>query len=417
MPEVIQDGLDITLAEIKAGALNTDGAGRLRISQPLSLYEFNSFRDILFSNLYNNFGSSITSNGTITHNNTEKCYVLNSGTTTGSVIAQTKRYFRYQPGKGQQIKQTFVLGSAINTNQTKRIGYFDANDGIFLEQTPSGIFLVLRNSATGSVVNRTVAQASWNGDPLNGTGISGLTINWDNLQLMSIQYQWLGAGAVQISFNIRGQEIIAHTFYSSNDFPTIYMLSGSLPLRYEITNSNTATASSMKFICGNVISDSGNSVEDELGNSWSVATPVAGVTASTTITPIIGIRLKTTYLSNPNRGVVIPTRFSALSLTRDYFIYMIYNPTITGGTWTSVNNDSMCEFSTNITITAGTGRRFSITTAQDNGVSNIISDTNNSERMTLDVAGTASDVIVLAAQTQTATGTVLGTIGFKEFPR
>jgi hypothetical protein len=417
MPEVIQDGQDIVLAEVKAGALNQDGAARYRISQPLSLYKFNSFRDNLFSTLFNNFGQSITNNGTITHNNTEKCYTISSGTTVGTIIAQTRRYMQYQPGRGQQIKQTFIMGSAINANQIKEVGYFDQSDGVFLRQTPSGISLVLRNSATGVVVERVVNQAAWNGDPLNGLGISGYTINLDNIQLMSIQYQWLGAGAVQVSFNIDGQEIVANTFYSSNDFPTIYMLSGSLPLRYQITNSAPTTASEIKMICGNVVSDAGNNVENEVGDSWAVTNPITGITVSTTITPIIGIRLKTTFLSNTNRGIVIPGNFSVLSLTRDYVTRMIYNPTITAGTWTSVNAQSMCEFSTNLTMTAATGRTFDIRTTNDNGSTNILSDSNNFERMSLDVAGTTSDIIVLAAQTQTATGVMLASIGFKEFPR
>lgn len=416
MPEVIQDGQDIVLAEVKSGALNQDGAGRYRISQPLNLYEFNSFRDLLFSNTYNNLGTSITGTGTITHNNTEKCYQINSGTASSNItIAQTKRYMRYQPGKGQQSKQTFILGTGT-ANQIKRVGYFDASDGIFFEQDGTNLFLVLRNSASGSVVERRVAQADWNGDPLNGSGLSGQTLDVTAVQLMSIQYQWLGIGDVQICFNINGVNICAHTFTSANVLNTVYMTSGSLPLRYEVRNNATVTATTFKFICGSVVSDSGSSIENEAGNSWAAETALAGVTASTTETGIIAVRLKTTYLSNSNRGVVIPANISAQAASRDAMLTARYNPTITGGTWVDPGADSMCEYNATMTSFTG-GRPFLRRVISDNGYVEIGSDANNFERMTLDVAGTTSDIVLVTAKSLAATSVIYASLGWKEFPR
>jgi len=98
-------------------------------------------------------------------------------------------------------------------------------------------------------------------------------------------------------------------------------------------------------------------------------------------------------------------------------LYARYNPTITGGTWTSVNADSMVEYSTNATFTAGTGRTFLNRAISDNGNSEFGSDANNFERMTLDVVGTGSDVVLLTAQSLAATSAIYASIGWKEFPR
>ena len=59
----------------------------------------------------------------------------------------------------------------------QRVGYFGDKNGFYLEQLGTDIAFVERSLVSGSVTNTPVVQSSWNGDKLDGTGASGLTLD------------------------------------------------------------------------------------------------------------------------------------------------------------------------------------------------------------------------------------------------
>jgi len=109
--------------------------------------------------------------------------------------------------------------------------------------------VVIRSNVTGSPVDSEVAQSSWNGDKLDGNGLSGITLSPLNTQIMWFDMEWLGVGDVRMGFFIGGKQIIAHTFGNANAIPTVYMSTPNLPIRYEITNDGTGGAVDMDHIC------------------------------------------------------------------------------------------------------------------------------------------------------------------------
>jgi hypothetical protein len=59
---------------------------------------------------------------------------MNVGTVSGGkTVRQTFRRMPYQPGKSMLILTTFCMNAA-KANLRQRIGYFDENNGIYLEQ-------------------------------------------------------------------------------------------------------------------------------------------------------------------------------------------------------------------------------------------------------------------------------------------
>ena len=50
-------------------------------------------------------------------------------------------------------------------------------NGIYFEQEGQETYMVLRSYVTGSVVNTRVPRNQWNGDQLNGIGVSGKTLD------------------------------------------------------------------------------------------------------------------------------------------------------------------------------------------------------------------------------------------------
>jgi len=310
---------------------NVDAFGRLRVSNPYTL--FDSQAGFATDTAY----SYATATGGTTSYNTNKSSVnLNVTTSSGStVIAQTYRVFPYQPGKGLLTLQTFTMAPA-QTNLVQRIGYFSAYNGVYLEQGPNGITFVIRTYTSGSVdSSRYVAQANWNGDKMDGTGPSGVTLDLTKTQILWFDFEWLGVGNVRCGFVINGQFITCQTFQNSNFQTAVYMQTAILPLRYEIaTTDATSSAATMQQICSTVISEGGYEQISQpyLARNSGTGTSIASNTGLT-FTPIVSIRVNSSYYG----AIVIPSSISVLPSGNNFNseVVFIKNATLTGASWTT----------------------------------------------------------------------------------
>lgn len=309
---------------------NVDAFNRLRVSQPFTIFDSQSrfSPDIHYSYV-------TATGGTTSYNTNQSSVSLNTTTSSGSTaLAQTYRVFPYQPGKSMLIYQTFVMNAA-KTNLTQRVGLFSAYNGVYLEQGPNGVTFVIRTYTGGSVDNsRYVTQANWNGDKLDGTGPSGVTLDLTKTQILWTDVEWLGVGNVRCGFIINGQYITCHTFQNANQSTStkVYMQTATLPLRYEITNTDvTASSSTMTMICATVISEGGY---DQV-SAPQIARPTGnGVTLANntglTFTPLVSIRINSSYFG----AVVIPSIVNFVATAQgNYEVVLIRNPTLTGATF------------------------------------------------------------------------------------
>ena len=71
------------------------------------------------------------------------------------VFRQSKRVMSYQPGKSLFIFNTFVM-NAQEAGLEQRVGTFDANNGIFFEDTGTGYQIVRRSYTSGSSVDDSI---------------------------------------------------------------------------------------------------------------------------------------------------------------------------------------------------------------------------------------------------------------------
>lgn len=331
------------------GGTNVDAFGRLRVSNPQTLFDS--------SHRYTDNGlwvDNITGTAAATFNADEGLVNLTVGTASGDqIVRETYKVFAYQPGKSLLVMNTFVFGTA-KANLRQRVGYYGANNGIYFERDGTTNYMVERSSVTGSVVNTRVAQSSWNVDKLDGTGPSGLTLDSSKAQILYMDIEWLGLGTVRTGFVINGSFVPVHNFHHANLVITTYITTASLPLRYEMTNTGiTASASTLKQVCSTVISEGGYQLQ---GSQNAVGTPIATPTTLTTAGttyPIISLRLKTTRLDS----IVILSALSILGITNNanYRWSIVGAGTTTGGTWVSAGTNSSVEY--NITGTSFAGGR------------------------------------------------------------
>ena len=257
------------------------------------------------------------------------------------VIRETTKVFAYQPGKSLLVMNTFVMSPA-KSGLRQRVGYYGAANGMYVELDGSTLNFVERTSVNGSLAETRITQASWNGDKLNGTGASGLTLDMTKSQILWMDIEWLGVGSVRMGFVINGKFILCHTFHHANLIPSTYITTASLPLRYEIKNiTGTSDSSILKQICSTVISEGGYELR---GLQQAVNIPVNDprtLTTAGTYYPVIGLRLKATTLD----AIVILTAISMMPISTGAYGWQVRaSGTVNGGSWVSAGVDSGVEY-------------------------------------------------------------------------
>ena len=327
--------------EIKfANTTNFDAFGRLRVSNPFTL--FDSSHRFADNGLW---VTSTATGGTATFNASQGLVDLDVTAASGSeVVRETTKVFSYQPGKSLLVLTTFVMSTA-KTNLRQRAGYYGANNGYYLELDGTAVSFVERSFVTGAVVNTPVAQANWNVDPMLGTGPSGITLDLTKAQILFMDLEWLGVGTVRMGFVINGNFYVCHKFHHANIIASTYITSASLPLRYEITNTGaTSGPSTLKQICSSVLSEGGyelNGLQQSIGIP--VDAPIAMPTPAGTFKPIVSLRLK----ASPDRldGIAILTALSIMATTNANYNWQVRaGGTTTGGTWVSAGANSSVEY-------------------------------------------------------------------------
>jgi hypothetical protein len=320
-------------------SVNPDAFGRTRTSQPLTL--FDSSHRYGDNNLWNSL--IVGTGSTVGFVTAQGLVNIGIGTTSGdSVIRETTKVFSYQPGKSLLVLNTFIPATP-KTNLRQRVGYFGADNGMYFEINGTTPYFVERSLSTGT--STSVAQSDWNIDKLDGTGVSGITLDISKAQILWMDIEWLGLGTVRLGFVIDGKFIHAHSFHHANLIQSTYITTASLPLRYEIANTGiTTSASTLKQVCSTVISEGGyelRGLQQAVGTP--VQTPVDLTTAGTYYT-VISIRLKAT----PNRldAIVILTALSILGITNNatYNWQVRASGTSVGGTWNDAGLDSSVEY-------------------------------------------------------------------------
>ena len=326
----------------------TDAFGRLRISQPLTL--FDSTHRFADNGLWAT--SNTAGNSSYSFSNNQSLITMTVGTTANAeVVRETTKVFSYQPGKSLLIMSTFAMNTP-KANVRQRVGYYGGENGIYFENDGTTNYFVLRSNTSGNVTETRVAQTDWTVDKFDGTGYSaqsggaehtgGLDVSKTNILWMDIE--WLGVGDVRCGFVVDGKMTIAHIFHNDNKNLVPYMTTASLPLRYEIKNTGVTTSNStLKQICSTVISEGGYEL---YGSQQAIQTPIGSPTdlpTPGTYYPVISLRLKANRLD----AIVILTALSILGITNN----AVYNwqvragaNTTGGGTWVSAGDNSSVEY-------------------------------------------------------------------------
>jgi hypothetical protein len=396
---------------VALGGTNLDAFGRLRVSEPYTLFDS--------QNLYidgDQFSNITANSGTVTYVANESSFNLAVTTANGSsVIRQSRTTQAYQPGKSLLTLNTFAMAT-LTANCRQRVGYFTANNGVYFEADGTSLYLVIRSSTTGAVVEERIAQANWNVDSLSnsvGTNPSGINLDPTLVQIFWNDIEWLGVGTVRAGFVIDGNFIVCHRFNHANQAGNtkVYMTTATLNPRYEITNTGTVPgALTMKQICSTVISEGGYNPSLSINYVPTAIAPTRIATGNV-YTSLASIRLNPAY---PD-AVVVPSQIDLLLVDVQYGSFQLVlnasNVVANTGSWSNAVS-SVVQYNTSaLRIGDGTVVYSGLTSSRD--AIAISEDIKRRLQLSRTASGTP-DILTLCVAYQSNNADLLWKFGWEE---
>lgn len=326
-----------------------DAFGRFRVSDVGTIFDskqvYSSGQDQLL------FDSLTSSGGTVTYQQLTASSELATTSTLGSrAVRSTRRYFNYQPGKSFLVLATFNLRST-DPGARKRVGYFDDDNGLFLQCNSGIISFVRRSSTSGSPVDEEVTQENWSIDRFDGTGPSGITLDLTKVQILFVDFEWLGVGTARLGFVENGQVFYAHAFDNANIGEVVYMQTPNLPVRWEVETVGAGSGGALDSICCSVAAEGSREPLGVVRSANRGSSPL-GISTNNPRS-LITIRLSPTHL----RASVRLLRFTTLLTTNNNYAWeLILNPTFAGGSpvWQAASDAVEFDVDRTDFITGGT---------------------------------------------------------------
>lgn len=301
-----------------------DQAGRVRVSESSVLGEFEFMGDKL-PNVIEETGTGLG-----TFNILESCVEITA--LAGEwLIRRTKQVYRYIAGFSHLVELTHKRFEP-QVGYTKRTGYYSSTivtpfqaafDGLFLE-TADGAEHTWQIWRAGTKVTE-ITRANWD-DPMDGTGRSGINIDFVNFNIILQDFLWLGGKGARLIFAVGKQIVIAHEYDHSNIGDTIFMKSPNHPLRSELISTGVTTNGRFDSICGSVQSEG---AKNEVASPVTENSGIDGLNANVigSIYALVGMRLKTNF-----RFSEVKLNFATIlcTTTDSYRWMLIENPTVAG---------------------------------------------------------------------------------------
>ena len=315
----------------------------------------------------------------------------------------------YTPGSGQEIDMTGAINASNVTGSAS---------------------VFLRSYSSGTVNVQYVPQSQWTG------ASSG--VKWNNSQIFRMSFQSLKVGRIQYSLVRDGIPVKVAEIVNDNIRSAGYWQYASLPPYWNIHHVSSGTITEIGYgddfngigfsyytapaptqkvraICETVKSQGGQYLLDMPGFPGVADSYLTPKTVSTTLIPVISIRVASLFRGIQNRSLVVPL---SISIETDNPIYyrILYRPTLTGASWTPVNaSNSGVEY--DITASAFANPQLVVDADRiSSGRNQQIVSSNVLGRIIMALGSTGvADVLTIAAiRTTASNASVSGIIKWKE---
>lgn len=339
-------------SDVNLKGYNDDAFGRVRTSNPYTLFDFTS----VFGKSPLYIDEEISGSATSTHNEGSYIEMSVNGSDGARVVRQTRQYIPYQPGKSKLTYLTGVITNSLSANITSRIGNFDSSSGHFLEYSNGTLSIVERDNGNEIRITRN----NWI-DPLNGKGPSKLNVDFTKAQIFWFDQEWLGVGRVRAGIVVAGKYYQCTHFNHNGSSAVVkpYYRLAKLPIRFEIQSHGDS--GKMRMICGTVMSEGGY---NNLGTVFSTNSFISRAIDQTNdgLKPVFSLRLRDISGTEPHLYTTIKLKsIDLLNVEKTNVLgwKILWNPTITLGNGTFQNYDSsnssalICNHGTSDVVSGG----------------------------------------------------------------
>lgn len=345
----------------------TDSFGELLVVERSSVIDLKSV-----------FGVSIlrdtvttTGTGSVTNNVGNPEFALSTTAANDTAVLQSAGRGRYVAGYAAQCGIACRIPAVFTGNQAVRWGYTEMTNGFYFLYNSSGINVAIVRAGVETVI----PQASFNVDPLNGTGPSGKTLDVTRGNIYRIDFSWYGYGAV--IFNVvltdsSGNQMVqtVHRWAPNQQTST---MTPNLPIYVGLQNGGTASAANV-YIAGRQFSLYGS--YSPIYRISSVYMSSAVSLSTGTFLPFYSVRRK-----SGTAGMGLKIASYDVTSTVSIFLQLRVNATLTDATFANSLQDSpatesMLQYDTAATalsggtviytelITASSGNAISTTTSE-----------------------------------------------------
>lgn len=287
---------------------------------------------------------TITGSSSIVYQNGMAVLQVNQSGDSASLSNKIRAYA--QPG--QDVYCVFAAMYGSESSATSQIaGMGNETDGFFFECTNSTFGILYRNNSQ----NVSIPQMNWNVDPMDGSGPSGMMLDYTRGNIYKIEYQRLEFGYIKFFIETpdTGKLVLVHQINYANMNTTPSLSNPGLQLMAEVVSSGGAAALN--------ISSMGLFIEGEVNPFLGIRNSISGsATVSSVISNILTIQNEPIFGSQINESMVLPDQLSLFNSpdSNDNAIFSLYlNPAIDSPQYFNVSSTSTVTYDTEGTFLSG----------------------------------------------------------------
>lgn len=278
-------------------------------------------------------------------------FKLSTGTTTSNEAKiQTKQRGQYQAGTQGQFGVGIRIPTPPASTASVNFGYFDDNNGFFFGVDATSPF-VARRTATSDTK---VYQANWNVDKLDGTGVSGLTLDHTEGVIAQCKFTWYGYGLITFGFVLYNSTTQIFEFVPCHQLKVssaASIVDPNQPLTVQCLNGASSTTNLDVYVGGHQFeyfagaSEPATRLVGELLNDYTTAT-------NTDWQPLIAVRKKSTHgTSGRNNSVTAIVKGYSLSADGEVVTRLTTGGTTSNLAWATPTGWTSAESSVETKLT------------------------------------------------------------------
>lgn len=191
-------------------------------------------------NLIDLFGRLRVSEPTIIVKIDQSDSTLNRTITEG-VVSGTNTSSNYNTSDSSRILEVATNSNGLRRLKTRVCGSYQSGKSLLYLTTfsflsSSGTISI--NLKSTSITSVEITRDNWNIDKMDGTGVSGLNLDFTKAHIFFIALEWLGVGDIICGFVENRDYFPCHIFKHSNQLTSTYMKTANLFPNYEVENSS-----------------------------------------------------------------------------------------------------------------------------------------------------------------------------------